>query len=58
MAKTIQVAMSLDAKKKHSVLFKPDADEKQPAITGFYLMNHAFEELDSPKKITLTVEST
>ncbi len=57
MSKSVIVALQLDSMKKHSALFKPVADAKQPAVTGFYLMKDAFKELGEPKKIALTVES-
>ena len=57
MEKTVQVTLNLDARKKNSILFKPSVDEEQPAVTGFYLMKHAFKELGDPNTIVLTIES-
>ncbi len=55
MPKQVQLELKQDAKKKHSVLFKPANDAEKPAVTGLYLMNTAFKELGEPESIAITI---
>ncbi len=53
-----QQKMKLDAAKKHSMLFKPAENVKNPIVTGLYLMKSAYIGLGSPDEITLIIEAT
>ncbi len=57
MATTTKLKMKLDEPKKNSMLFRPAKGEREPAVTGLYLMKHTHVELGSPLEIVLTIEA-
>ena len=54
---TIQT-LKKERKCKNSVVFKADKSEKNPMVTSIYLMNKAYEDLDSPEEINISVSRT
>jgi len=51
------VVMKSDKKCKSCVRFRGEGEESDTVGSSFYLQNDAFEKLEKPSKIRLTVEA-
>ena len=54
---TITIAMKRERFCKNSVVFKPAGVPEVDSLRAIYLMNEAYDKLDKPEIIKLTIES-